>query len=205
MFLRVVTEACRDELLINGLLGSADESSGIVGGGTGGGGISTALRQKDLDRLYPNELVGAGTKRLIKQCLLCPASRRTYSYSHTNKGGPRSSSAGVEDRPLSTGLLLIGRIAWLLKIRGAFLEDALVIRTPSPTTTTTAATATGSNQTGTSEDEGGLSGDTLGTAFSEFDLNSEDQFRSAFEIADTDGDGVVSYSEALEVCFAHIL
>ena len=30
-------------------------------------------------------------------------------------------------------------------------------------------------------------------------LNNEDQFKSAFEIADTNGDGVLSYSEALEV------
>lgn len=29
--------------------------------------------------------------------------------------------------------------------------------------------------------------------------SKEDQFRSAFEIADTNGDGMLSYSEALEV------
>eukprot|EP01035_Chromulina_nebulosa_P028430 gene28430-37529_t len=33
---------------------------------------------------------------------------------------------------------------------------------------------------------------------SAIDLSSEDQFRSAFEIADTNGDGVVTYPEALE-------
>lgn len=31
------------------------------------------------------------------------------------------------------------------------------------------------------------------------DLVSEDQMRSAFEIADTNGDGVLTYSEAVEV------
>ena len=32
-----------------------------------------------------------------------------------------------------------------------------------------------------------------------YELSYEDQFRSAFEIADSNGDGILSYSEALEV------
>ena len=32
-----------------------------------------------------------------------------------------------------------------------------------------------------------------------YDLVSEDQMRSAFEIADTNGDGVLTYTEAIEV------
>lgn len=39
-------------------------------------------------------------------------------------------------------------------------------------------------------------------SFSE--LNTEEQFRSAFEIADTNGDGVLSFAEALEVCLQFI-
>ena len=32
-------------------------------------------------------------------------------------------------------------------------------------------------------------------------LSTEDPFRSAFEIADSNGDGILSFSEALEVIF----
>jgi len=67
---------------------------------------------------------------------------------------------------LASGLLLIGRLAWLLKIRGGFLEETLSV----PSSLSTAAAQ----------------------------LTTEDQLRSAFEIADTDGDGVVTYSEAVE-------
>ena len=80
---------------------------------------------------------------------------------------------------LSSGLLLLGRFAWLLKIRGRFLDEAL------------ASHGLGADKSGISS-----SGAQLGTA--RYDLSSEDQVRSAFEIADTDGDGIVTYSEAVE-------
>lgn len=67
---------------------------------------------------------------------------------------------------LAAGLLFVGRLAWLLKIRGGFLEETLSV---PPSLSTAAA-----------------------------QLTTEDQLRSAFEIADTDGDGVVTYSEAVE-------
>ncbi len=73
------------------------------------------------------------------------------------------------------GLLVIGRIVWLLKIRSnsiiAALSDA---GSPSVSKARTETESLG------------------------FGLVSEEQFRSAFEIADTDGDGVVSRSEAFE-------
>lgn len=78
---------------------------------------------------------------------------------------------------LSSGLLLLGRLAWLLKVRGRFLEDAL------------ASHGLGADKSGNTQAQ-------LGAA--RYDLSSEDQVRSAFEIADTDGDGVVTYSEAVE-------
>lgn len=74
------------------------------------------------------------------------------------------------DCALTTGLLLLGRFAWLLKIRGRFLEDAL------------------SSSVSQSDSH----------SIQSCDLTSEEQLRSAFEIADTDGDGIVTYSEALE-------
>ena len=46
----------------------------------------------------------------------------------------------------------------------------------------------------------------ISTSFSavSHDLVSEDQMRSAFEIADTNGDGVLTYHEAVEVSRARI-
>ena len=74
------------------------------------------------------------------------------------------------------GLLLIGRLAWLLKIRGKFFEEALVSLP--------------------------LSQELTRFQDRSAEYTSDDQLRSAFEIADTDGDGVVTCSEALEAAQA---
>lgn len=64
----------------------------------------------------------------------------------------------------------------ILIYRGRFLEEALA-HSPAPSSSAV------SHQS---------------TVASSYDLVSEDQMRSAFEIADTNGDGVLTYSEAIE-------
>ena len=66
-----------------------------------------------------------------------------------------------DDNALLSGLLIVGRLAWLLKSKGGFFEDALVPLSVTKDTTS-------------------------------FEYISEEQLKSAFEIADTDGDGVVT-------------
>lgn len=80
------------------------------------------------------------------------------------------------------GLLLIGRIAWLMKIRSNAISAAL------------SDTQSNSSNLGTSM----VYPNGLDTETSPTDTISEDQFRSAFEIADTDGDGIVNRSEIFE-------
>ena len=87
--------------------------------------------------------------------------------------------------PLLSGLLLVGRLAWLLKIRGRFVEEAL-----APTAVMAAALAVGAETTSSSSFSAHMS--------SAYDSISEDQMRSAFEIADTNGDGVLTYAEAID-------
>lgn len=82
-------------------------------------------------------------------------------------------------RSLVSGQLLIGRIAWLMKIRGRFLEDALV---------------SSFDKSCSNELSGGTS-----DLLHDYDLITEDQLMSAFEIADTNGDGVMTYDEAIDV------
>lgn len=80
--------------------------------------------------------------------------------------------------PLFSGLLIVGRLSWLLKIRGRFIEEALV---NSPSKGHTSSLPFSSYESNSSE------------------LSTEEQMRSAFEIADTDGDGIVTNAEAIEV------
>ena len=97
--------------------------------------------------------------------------------------------------PLLYGLALLGRICWLLKIRGRFLEDAL-----TPITFTTAPHGEGSASRTSSHSSS--SGDAVGPLSQHqhrFELSSEDQLVSACEIADTNGDGILTFSEAVEV------
>ena len=72
-----------------------------------------------------------------------------------------NSNTNDDDNALLSGLLIVGRLAWLLKSKGGFFEDALV---PMSVTRDTIS----------------------------FEYISEEQLKSAFEIADTDGDGVVT-------------
>ena len=95
---------------------------------------------------------------------------------------PISPSDALEVSPLLSGILIIGRIAWLLKIRGRFIEEALV---------QFKSRASSSSLSNASDPIGGFS-------ISSADMSSEEQLRSAFEIADTDGDGIVTNAEAVE-------
>ena len=73
--------------------------------------------------------------------------------------------------PILSGALIVGRIAWLLKINGKFVEQAFI------------ASIQG-----------------LGTSGRE--IVSESQLLSAFEIADTNGDSIVTLPEAIEVIYS---
>jgi hypothetical protein len=72
--------------------------------------------------------------------------------------------------PILTGSLMVGRLAWLLKTNGKFLLDSF----KSCLNKKNAAANTK-------------------------EMVSEDQLFSAFEIADLNGDGVVTLDEAIEV------
>jgi hypothetical protein len=79
---------------------------------------------------------------------------------------------------LTSGLLMLSRLSWCLKNRGAFLWSALDSHKREYFNT-----LNGSKRIGGSR---------------RFDLSSDDQLRSAFEIADSDGDGILTCSEAVE-------
>jgi hypothetical protein len=117
------------------------------------------------------------------ECFACPKSDnilpptmqdlvRKYSganFNNTAAGTPPRTLA-LADQSLLSALLFVGRIAWLFKIRGGFLHLAL-------------------------EDKASQLKDRSDPSSS----NTEDQFRSAFEIADANGSGLLSYAEAVEV------
>ena len=126
-----------------------------------------------------------------------------------NKDKSESRRFDRGDHTLLSSLLFLGRLAWLFKIRGNFLDFALQPKAALLSTTHQMNLASGSVDVGASSHNvlrarsnsmnhnssfrvGGSSGAGGGG-------NNEDQFRSAFEIADTNGDGVLSYAEAIEV------
>lgn len=78
----------------------------------------------------------------------------------------------------STASLLCGRLAWLLKNNCRIFD--LILENPF------ANSINAINSHSKRRD---------------FDLSSEDQLMSAFEIADTDGDGLVTFMEAEEVSY----
>ncbi len=96
---------------------------------------------------------------------------------------PISLSDMPEISPLMSGLLIVGRLAWLLKIRGRFIEEALV-------------QSSGRSPQGKSMMDSGSS--SISSNINMADLSTEEQLLSAFEIADTDGDGIVTNAEAIE-------
>lgn len=124
-------------------------------------------------------------------------------------GGSASTAAGGRsldrtDHSLLTSVLLLGRLAWLFKIRGSFLEYALQPRAANWHSSSMDASSSGANLRGVALSGGASFNASFAVRVKpsrQSALANEDQFRSAFEIADTNGDGVLSYQEALEVCF----
>jgi hypothetical protein len=111
---------------------------------------------------------------------------RVYLIDTSANAGERSLDVG--DQCLLSATLIIGRLCWLFKVRGDFLERSLDhLRSPSSNTSTSTSTSTSTAAVSGSSRSG-----------SGFKID-EDQLRSAFEIADTNGDGVLSYLEVLEV------
>ena len=100
------------------------------------------------------------------------------------------------DRSLLCGLLLVGRLSWLLQSRGSFLIAAI-----QPPFIAHAGSAVSESGSGSGVFAGGATVGLGGEEHREnkFNVNSEDQFQSAFEIVDADGDGVISFEEAVEV------
>ena len=115
------------------------------------------------------------TTTLETQARLSARAAAASSSAAAAKSGSPSETAPDNSAALLSGLLLVGRLAWLLKIRGRFVEEAL-------------APARADCQTGADAP--------LPTAT--YDIVSLDQLRSAFEIADTNGDGVLTYLEAVD-------
>jgi hypothetical protein len=98
------------------------------------------------------------------------------------------------DRSLLCGLLLVGRLSWLLQSRGSFLVTA--IRPPK----VQQQTHTSNGNSHASLASGTMAGwDGEEHRENKLNVNSEDQFQSAFEIVDADGDGVITFEEAVEV------
>lgn len=127
----------------------------------------------------------------------------------TSTTATQSDSFDNIDKSLLTALLLLGRLAWLLQTRCGFLEYALQPPNNSTTTahltdTNTSTTSTTSTTpiTGNNKHNASFIGMSKATGQQHRSLlSTEDQFRSAFEIADSNGDGILSFSEALEVIF----
>lgn len=115
----------------------------------------------------------AGQLAVLLRCLTKACKEQLEKKLKTSS--PISHSDDLEIAPLMSGMLIVGRLAWLLKIRGRFIEEALV------------------QSSRVKFDRGGAFASSISA-----DLSSEEQLRSAFEIADTDGDGVVTNAEAVE-------
>lgn len=106
------------------------------------------------------------------------------------------SGAGVHgvwdgEAALQSGLLLLSRLAWLLHTpQGAFLQDSLSLQAQQQQAQPLSPSGSGSPR---------------GTPHLHHHhhhqqyMTSLEQLQSAFDIADTDGDGVISFAEAMEV------
>ena len=108
-----------------------------------------------------------------------PASHIGHSYSQ------------CWDNCIHDVLLLLGRFSWLLKINGSFLVASLSCN----------ISVSSSKLIDTNSSTSFLDGDVDMKHDNVTYYTSYDQLQSAFDIADSDGDGLITYSEALEVYF----
>jgi hypothetical protein len=93
---------------------------------------------------------------------------------------------------LQSGVLLLSRLAWLLRSsQGTFLEHALQVQL--------APTSDSSDSSSPSRSSRGAASKPTHTHHHQQYMTSLEQLQSAFDIADTDGDGVVTFAEAMEV------
>lgn len=110
---------------------------------------------------------------------------------HTNNDIEVQKNINLQVQSYLSSLLFIGRISWLFKLRGQFLSNCLnplnnysYNNLHSKDSTVNITTTTSSNTSSTLKSDVGY---------------SEDQFHSAFEIADTNGDNILNYNEVIEV------
>ena len=92
-------------------------------------------------------------------------------------------SDSTNSKPFLDATILLGRFAWLLKINGSFLETALTV----------------GNLIGHYGAIGKANQSNHQNANPSSYYTSYNQLQAAFDIADSDGDGLITYSEAVEV------
>jgi hypothetical protein len=127
--------------------------------------------KSELFKLLDSPLIGVSSKLRGKM-------RDLLHPFHSNNPGDGNSERTVHhSKAVLASVLFIGRVAWLLKCRCESVKHAF-----------------GPNKAKSASKNNNGSG-----SHRRLVNVTEEQFRSAFEIADTDGDGVVDQSEAVEV------
>ena len=121
----------------------------------------------------------------------------------TGTGSGAGSVPGMCDgeAALQSGLLLLSRLAWLLRTpQGAFLECSLLVQQPP------SSASVRSSNSPRGEGEGvSIAKQSPAHHLHQHQhhhqqyMTSLEQLQSAFDIADTDGDGVITFAEAMEV------
>jgi hypothetical protein len=112
VFLRCLTESCRDALIKRGFLSSDLQN------------LSRRIESKSSPCSEP--LVS-----LIKKTCTSRTASPVYKYHHSSNSGSTATKREmtVLDVSLVSGLLLVGRLGWLFRIRSSFLEFALELQT----------------------------------------------------------------------------
>ncbi len=132
---------------------------------------SLSCEKSELFKLLDSPLTGVSSKLRGKMRDLL------HSFHSNNPLDGKSERSVQQSKAALASVLFIGRVAWLLKCRCDSIKHAFRTNKAKP--------ATNSNYGG--------------DAHRRLVSVTEEQFRSAFEIADTDGDGVVDQSEVVEV------
>ena len=120
---------------------------------------------------------------MIREIYICLKKLEVEKESKLHSHWMESESS--EHSSVLSGVLIINRLCWLMRVRGRFLDEAIGKSNPllrSQSSNTLEDVTTNSNSRDMSHH-----------------FITLEQLRSAFDIADTDGDGVVTFEEALEV------